>query len=88
MLGLDVMSERSSFRDGPQDQTRNLGIQGRRSASPGTTVEIRTAIGKVDDGAITERLVYSVPAARNWAPARCRLCGMLINNALRSATAL
>ena len=26
--------------------------------------------------------------ARNWTPARCRLCGMLISTALRSATAL
>src|SRR6202011_1713287 len=47
-----------------------------------------TDLGRLCDGSITAAAVYKVPVARNWAPARCRFCGMLIMNALRSATAL
>src|SRR6266478_4063405 len=36
---------------------------------------------------LQQSLFYNVPAARNCAPALCRFCGMLISNALRSATA-
>src|SRR3984893_13105186 len=47
-----------------------------------------TDVGRLYDGRITARPVHNVPVARNCAPARCRFCGMLISNALRSATAL
>src|ERR1700682_3476126 len=47
-----------------------------------------TALGRLCDGSITAMPVYNVPVARNCAPALCRFCGMLISNALRSATAL
>ena len=43
---------------------------------------------RIDDGSITGFADQALPAARNCALARCRFCGMLINSALRSATAL
>src|SRR6202022_3432231 len=47
-----------------------------------------TDLGGLCADSITPMPVYDVPVARNWAPALCRFCGMLISNALRSATAL
>src|SRR6202022_106349 len=47
-----------------------------------------TDLERFDDGSITEVIAQAEPAARNCAPTRCRLCGGLINSALRSATAL
>src|SRR5882762_3315596 len=55
---------------------------------PTGCAEALTDLGRLCDGSITPMPVYNVPVARNWAPARCRFCGMLISNALRSATAL
>src|ERR1700693_3606062 len=45
-------------------------------------------VGSGCDGPITAEIAYRVPVARNTVPALCRLCGMFISSALRSATAL
>ncbi len=62
----------------------------RASSEPGrqNAPKALTGLERFYDGSIAERPAYNVPVARNWAPARCRLCGRLISTALRSATAL